>query len=105
LPDVASKTVDVVRRSEVAAVDGEQVLPFCYVHTGLRQRRAEVQVPVLAVVDANEAVPAVFNPVVGTEKASRDIPGLRQIAAFDAKVANCDLAHHVGEQVCGRAST
>ena len=54
---------------QLASVDGEEVFAGVDVDARLRQRRLQARIPVLAVVDARDSIPAVLDRVVRAEQA------------------------------------
>ena len=69
------------------------------VDAGRRQRRAQIRIPALAVVDARDLVAAAFDREVGAEQAARRRRHVRHVAAAHVRVADGDLGAHVVEQV------
>lgn len=59
----------------------------------MRQRSAELRVPVFAIVDAGEAIAAVFDFVVGAEKTDGNAFDFGTVAAADEEVADGEVAH------------
>ena len=84
---------------DVTAVDGEQIFACDDIDAGLRERRVELRIPVLAVVNAREAVAAVFDFVIRAEKADLQRLHFRNVAAADEHVADIDFAKHLREEV------
>ena len=70
-----------------------------HVHAGLRERRAKLGIPVLAVIDVGKAVAAVLNGVVRAKKSRFDMLGFRNIASPDEHMANGDVPQHLREQI------
>ncbi len=66
---------------------------------GAGQRRAQVGIPALRVVDARDPVAPALDDEVGAEQSGRDRGHLRHVAAAHVRVADGDLGAHVVEQV------
>ena len=84
---------------QLAAVDGQQVIARRDVDPRLGQRRAQVGIPVLAVVDPGETVAPVFDRVIRAQQAGRHAVHFGQVAAADSQVADLDPAQHLGEKI------
>jgi hypothetical protein len=55
----------------IAAIHREQILARLDVHAGLRERRAQLWVPILTIEYFGEAIAAVLDRVVGAQQSAR----------------------------------
>src|SRR5580658_5266152 len=83
----------------VATVHGEKIYTGDNIDAGLRERRVELGIPVLSVIHARETVAAIFDTVIGTEKADLQRLHFGDVAAADEHVADVDLAEHLLEEI------
>ena len=70
------EAMHVVRRGDFLAVDRQQVFAVGDVDARAAQRGPQVGVPVLAVIDAGEAIAALVDGVIGAEQAALGALGL-----------------------------
>ena len=69
------------------------------VDAGRRERRAQIRIPALVVVDARDLVAAAVDDEVGAEQPARRRRHIGHVAAADVGVPDGDLGPHVVEQV------
>ncbi len=93
------QTINVVRRLQLDAVDRQDVVADRDFDAGRRQRRAQVRIPALVVVDARDLVAAVLDREVGAEQSARRRRHVGHVAAAHVRVADGDLGAHLVEQV------
>ncbi len=91
--------VEIVGGVEIAAVDGQQIVADVDVDSWLGERRHEFWIPILAVEDAREAVAAVLDLVVCTEKTGADLARFGSVSAADEHVPDAHVAQHFAEEV------
>src|SRR5262249_37317150 len=93
------QTGDVVGRFQLNPIDSEDVIADRDIYAGAAERRAQVGVPALVVVDAGDLVTAVINREVGAEQSAGRLRHVRHVAAADVRMADGDLGAHVVEQI------
>src|SRR5262249_53143799 len=93
------EAVDIVARGQVAPADGQKVLAFLDVYTGLRERRAKIRVPVLAVINPGETVTPVLDLVIAAEQSAGHKGRRRLVTTSDEHVSDGELVEHLGEKV------
>ena len=84
---------------ELDAVDREDVIADRDVDAGRGQRRAQLGIPALGVVDLRDLVPAAVDREVRAEQAADGRRHLGHVAAAHVRVTDRDLGAHVVEQV------
>ena len=84
---------------KLAPAHGQKILARADVDAGLRERRAQRGVPVLAVVDAREAVATAVNVVVCAEQSAADALHVGLLAAAHEDVPGGQFAEHLLEEV------
>ena len=82
------KAENIVGGAELAAIDGEQIFAGYNVDAGLRERRAQIGIPIFAVINARETVAAIFDGIIGTQQPHFDLLEFRNVAAADEHVAD-----------------
>ncbi len=90
--------IHIVAAVQFAAVDREQVFAGFDIDAGLGQRRMQIGIPVLAIVDMREPVAAVGDRVIGAEQADFDLGHVRIGAAAHEHVPDRDVSQHLAEQ-------
>ena len=86
-------------RTHLPAFHFQQVIAYFHVHARLCQRRAQVGVPVLAVVDAREAVASVFNFVVRSQQSAFHLVGFGNVAPGNKHVPDGDFPEHFVKKI------
>src|SRR5208282_3731825 len=80
--------VNFVARGEVSPIHRQQVFTLFHIHAGLRERRVELRVPILAIEYARKAVAAAIDRVVGAEQAHAYYRDVRMLAPGDVHMKN-----------------
>ena len=93
------ETIYLVGGVNFAPVYGQKIFPFHRVHTWLREWRAQLRIPILAVVDTCESITAILYFVVRAQEPHRNPPDLWNVTAKDEQVAHSQVAHHLFEQI------
>ena len=84
---------------QLDAVDREDVVADVDVDARRRERRAQIRIPALVVVDARDLVAPAFDREVSAEQTARRRRHVGHVAAAHVRVADRDLGAHVVEQV------
>src|SRR5262249_18515220 len=91
--------VDVVGRSNIPAAHRKKVVAGLYIHTRLSERRSKLRIPVLAVVDLCNAIPAVVDPVVTPKQSAANKRRPSLVSSEHKHVTDGQLVQHLAKQV------
>ena len=93
------EAVDLIGSANLLPVHGQQIFAGNDIDAGLGERRAQLRVPILAVVDAGEAVAAILDGVVGAEESAGHVGNFGEVAATDAQMADGEAAERFLEKI------
>ena len=91
--------MNVIRRSQLDAVDSEDVVTGVDVCAGCCEWRTQIRIPTLVVVNPRHFVAPVFDCEIRAEQTSDGLRHSRHIAAAHVRVPDRDLSAHDVQQV------
>ena len=96
---VFKKAEDLRGGVNIRAIDFEQIVSRFDVHSRLRQRGAQIRIPIFSVEDAREAKASIFNFVIRAKQADLHLGRFRHISAKYKHVADGYFAEHFRKEM------